>query len=69
MCAWYNLNSSDKITKEIVEKSALGKCGFCGGHDVKIKTRMKIYISEHEIEDTNCCFSCYHQNSKKAIAT
>ena len=67
--AWYNINSSDKITKEIVEKHPLGKCGFCGDHDVKIRARMKIYISEHEIEDTNCCHRCYHLNSKKPIAT
>jgi hypothetical protein len=66
--AWYNIQN-DSITKECVEKYETGRCGFCGTHDIRIRTRMKIYISEHEIEDTNCCHSCYHQNSKKAIAT
>ncbi len=65
MCAWYNIQN-DNIAAEAAERPANGKCGFCGARDIKIHTRMKIYFSEFEIEDADCCYSCYHKNSKKA---
>ena len=63
MCAWYNIQN-DNIAAEAAERPATGKCGFCGARDIKIHTRMKIYFSEFEIEDADCCYSCYHKNSK-----
>ena len=66
--AWYNLNSTDTIVKEFSKKHRVARCGFCGD-EKKIKTDKKIYFSEYEVEDRPICFDCYHQHSKKAIAT
>jgi|TARA_R100000700_G_scaffold12471_1_gene17752 hypothetical protein len=63
--AWYNIQN-DKLAAECGAAPDTGRCGFCGARDIKVYTRMKIYFSEFEIEDTDCCYPCYHKNSKKA---
>jgi|TARA_R100001163_G_scaffold57366_1_gene45295 hypothetical protein len=66
--AWYNINSSDKITAETLEKKHEARCIFCG-RERPVHVIEKIYFSDMEMNEGPMCKECHHTHAKKAIAS